>query len=336
MSQHKNLSRVERNSIINLRDSGLNISEISRELNMSRNTVKLWLRRFDSEGSLERMPRMPQPTILTQERVQRMVSIFEQHPFTSTRLLAEEFECTAQTIRNGLRRAGIKNRKPAKKISLTEAHKAARVRFARDYRDFDFSHVIFTGEKSFQSSQIGRRYLWRVNNTRYEPRNVLPNNESGHVVVNMWAWMSAAGPGELVYIPGRATGATYLELLQDTMLPTVRVVYPEAEHPEITFIQDNCPIQRSRIVQQWIDQQPNLRTVPWPSRSPDLNPVENLWAIMVQRWDPRSERTKEALVAHVDEVWESLRGSDLCESLVKSMRSRCDAVIDAGGALTKY
>ncbi|KAF9412565.1 hypothetical protein HW555_008655 [Spodoptera exigua] len=255
MSQHRNLSVVERSSIINLRDSGLNISEISRELNMSRNTVKLWLRRFDSEGSLERMPRMPQPSILTQERVQRMVSVYEQHPFTPTRLFAEEFDCTAQTIRNGLRRAGIRNRKPAKKILLTEAHKTARVRFARDYRDFDFSRVIFTDEKSFKSSQIGRRHLWRVNNTRYEPRNVLPNNESGRVVVNMWAWMSAAGPGELVYIPGRATGATYLELLQDTMLPT---------------------------------------------------------------------------------VWESLRGSDLCESLVKSMRSRCDAVIDAGGALTKY
>lgn len=175
-----------------------------------------------------------------------------------------------------------------------------------------------------------------MNNTRYEPRNVIPNLESGRVVVNMWAWMSAAGPEELAYIPGRANGANYLELLQDTMLPTVRVVYPEDEVPEIVFIQDNCPIHRCRLVQQWIQQQPNLRTVPWPSRSPDLNPIENLWAIMVQRWDTRCERTKNALVAHVDRVWNSIRGSDLCDVLVKLMRNRCDAVIDAGGALTRF
>ena len=56
---------------------------------------------------------------------------------------------------------------------------------------------------------------------------------------------------------------------------------------------------------------------------------------MVQRWDTRAERTKAALVTHVDQVWDSLRGSNLCEALVKSMRSRADAVIDSGG-VTKY
>lgn len=55
---------------------------------------------------------------------------------------------------------------------------------------------------------------------------------------------------------------------------------------------------------------------------------------MVQRWDNRLERTKEALVAHVDEVWDSIRGTDLCEILVRSMKNRCDAIIDAGGELT--
>ena len=131
--------------------------------------------------------------------------------------------------------------------------------------------LILLKTKTFKSSQIGRRHLWRVNNTRYEPRNVVPNNESGRVVVNMWAWISAAGPGELVYIPERSNGANYLELLRDAMMPTVRVVYPEEDIREIVLIQDNCPIHRCRLVSNWIQQQPTLRTVPWPSRSPDLN-----------------------------------------------------------------
>lgn len=301
-----------------------------------RKTVRRWLTRFDSEGHVENRPRVCRPRVMTHERTAQMVATYEQEPFTPTRKFAMEYECSLETIRRHLKKAGIKHRKPARKIILSDAHKTARVRFARDYRDFDFSHAIFCDEKTFKSSQIGRRHLWRVDNTRYEPRNVVPNNESGRVVVNMWAWMSAAGPGELVYIPERSNGANYLDLLQNTMLPTVRVVYPEEEVRDIVFIQDNCPIHRCRLVSSWIEQQPNLRALPWPSRSPDLNPIENLWAIMVQRWDTRAERTKLALVTHVDEVWDSLRGSNLCEILVKSMRTRLDAVIDSGGALTKY
>ncbi|KAH9629326.1 hypothetical protein HF086_017701 [Spodoptera exigua] len=105
--------------------------------------------------------------------------------------------------------------------------KAARVRFAREYRDFDFTYAIFSDEKCFRSSQQGRRNLWRIDNTRYEPRNVIPNAESGRVVVNMWGWMSAAGPGELAFIPGRANGHTYRDVLHNIMLPTVRTVYPK-------------------------------------------------------------------------------------------------------------
>ncbi|KAH9629332.1 hypothetical protein HF086_017707 [Spodoptera exigua] len=223
-------------------------------------------------------------------------------------------------------------KKPVVRISLTEADKAARVRFARDYRDFDFTHAIFTGDKCFTSTEAGRKHLWRVNNTQYESKN----RKTDGVVVNMWAWMCSGGPGELVYIPERSNGANYLELLCDVMVPTVRVVYPEIEMPEILFFQGNYPIHRWHMVDHWIKQQPYLRTVQWPVRSPDLNPLENLWAIMVQRWDTKKERTEKALVSHIDEVWNSLRGSDLCEVLVNSMRKRCDAVIDAGGALTKY
>ncbi|KAJ8710237.1 hypothetical protein PYW07_009603 [Mythimna separata] len=158
------------------------------------------------------MPRNVQPRIFTPEQLQQLVEVYQQQPFTPTRTFAAQYECTTETVQ-ALKRAGYKHRRPARKIQLTEVHKAARVRFARDYRDFNFSNAIFSDDKSFTSSQQGRRHLWRLNNTRYEPQNVIPNNESGRIVVNMWGWMSSSGPGELVYIPERANGTNYLELL---------------------------------------------------------------------------------------------------------------------------
>lgn len=241
-----------------------------------------------------------------------------------------------QCVRDTLHRAGIHHRRPAKKVIYNENQKTARLAFAREYRDLDFSKAIFSDEKSFKSCQLGRKNLWRPNGTRYEAINLIPNTESGRVVANMWGWMSAAGPGELVFIAERATGPIYREVLENTMLPTVRTVYPEQELPEFFFIQDNSPIHCSHIVSDWFAQHPEVKKLPWPSRSPDLNPIENLWGKMVQEWDKRDERTKAALVEHCHSVWESMRGRDLCQGLVGSMRRRCDAVIDAAGGPTKY
>lgn len=297
--------------------------------------MRRWVRRYEEGDTTERV-RAPRPRAINENELNNMIATYEENPFTPTRSFAQEYEVSMQTIRNELHRAGVHHRRPAKKIILTQEQKAARVRFARDYRDFDFSYAIFSDEKCFRSSQQGRRNLWRVDNTRYEPRNVNPNAESGRIIVNMWGWMSAAGPGELAFIPGRANGQTYLEVLQTIMVPTVRTVYPQLDVPEFYFFQDNCPIHRARVVQEWLRGQPQIKTVPWPSRSPDLNPIENLWGLMVQRWDSRAERTKEALVTHCEQVWDTFRGSNLCEVLARSMRSRCDAVIDAGGAATKY
>lgn len=113
--------------------------------------------------------------------------------------------------------------------------------------------------------------------------NVLPNTESGRISVNMWGWISAQGPGELEFIPPRTNSSKYEEVLEEIMLPTVRTVFPTEDYRHIYFVQDNCPIHRARNVRGWFDRHPDIEVIPWPAKSPDLNPIENIWALMVQR-----------------------------------------------------
>lgn len=265
-----------------------------------------------------------------------MVNEYQENGFIPTRRFAERFNTSLLTVRRALHAEGVHHRRPAKKPYLTPRHKQERLRFARDYLDFNWENVIFSDEKTFLSSQKGRLHLWRRNNTRWCEQNIVPNTESGRITVNMWGWMSSAGPGELALMPPRATAVDYVEVLNDVMLPTVRNVYPFDDCRNVSFVQDNCPVHRAGVVREWFNLHPEINIIPWPARSPDLNPIENLWGLMVQRWEPRDERRPELLSSHCMEVWENLRGTEICANLVGSMRRRLLDCIENNGGHTKY
>ncbi|KAI8437079.1 hypothetical protein MSG28_010439 [Choristoneura fumiferana] len=107
-----------------------------------------------------------------------------------------------------------------------------------------------------------------------------------------WGWMSSMGPGELVEIGGRMNSERYLEVLKDVMLPSVRVAYPEGQ---IYLVHDNSSVHKSKIVKDWLNSQKDITEFEWPAKSPDLNPIENLWGQMVLNWDSSEIRSKKNL-----------------------------------------
>lgn len=70
--------------------------------------------------------------------------------------------------------------------------------------------------------------------------------------------------------------------------------------------------------------------MPWPAQSPDMNPIENLWAIVkskVAELEPKNiDELKMAIIA----CWNSIPKS-LCQSLALSFLKRRDALIKAKG-----
>ena len=73
----------------------------------------------------------------------------------------------------------------------------------------------------------------------------------------------------------------------------------------------------------------------WPSQSPDLNPIENLWSILDSNLKDRRPQSKAELFQVLQEGWNRL-DVDLLRRLVESMPRRIQAVIDANGYMTKY
>lgn len=96
----------------------------------------------------------------------------------------------------------------------------------------------------------------------------------------------------------------------------------------------------SRIVEVWFHNHPEITVLPHPPRSPDLNPIEHVWAVMTKMCAENDARhNRAAVVRSAQKAWEELRapkGQELPQSLVASMPRRLNSVLADGGGYTKY
>ena len=75
----------------------------------------------------------------------------------------------------------------------------------------------------------------------------------------------------------------------------------------------------------------------WPGNSPDLNPIENLWAIIKARIRKLNCTTKIKMIESVIEVWfRDPEVKEMCRKLTDSMCKRVEDVIKMKGGHISY
>ena len=120
------------------------------------------------------------------------------------------------------------------------------------------------------------------------------------------------------------TGNFYVEILQKH-LPEVKQLF----RGRWVWQQDNDPKHTSRVAKKFL--QENVPEVlDWPSNSPDLNPIENLWSIVKTRVERRMPKNCHELELFMMEEWANIPQTILM-NLVNSMPKRCQAIIDNNG-----
>ena len=152
--------------------------------------------------------------------------------------------------------------------------------------------------------------------------------------VMIWSCFSYFGPGRSHVVEKNLNGAEYIEkIVGRQIVPQMKDWFPLGDG---IFQQDNAPAHVSKACIAEFERQ-GIRLLEWPSQSCDLNPIENLWALVKQKIKRNTVETRQEAILSFIGVWN--RDPDmlvLCQKLVDSMPHRVDAVLAAKGGHKNY
>ena len=250
-------------------------------------------------------------------------------------VLDKSAQVSVSTIRRILHRHGYHGRKVWKKPQLSRVNKLARMRYAQSHKDWtidDWKRVLWSDEtKINRVCSDGITWGWSAVGKSRPVRETL---KYGGGSIMIWGCFGWNGVGCIVRISGNMNAELYRSIVEEEVVESMDCF--DMDLDSSIFMQDNDPKHKSKMVMEFIKQQ-KYELMNWPSQSPDLNPIENLWKTLKSRLG-----MYEVLPSSMYELWERVKKEwltisvDDCRALISSMPRRIQAVLHAKGKQTKY
>ena len=335
------LSELQRWSIVALHNDGRNAQYIARKQQCSERAVYRVLKRFRQYNTPLSGSRGGRPRSTSEAEDISIAVTARVEPFTPPRGIRRklDLDVSPRTIDRRLREAGLFGRVARHKRVYAAAEIRARLAFAEGYKHWtadQWSQVLFSDEKTFFGKGFcGQTWVRREIGTAFEPEHCV--NKTAHPIkVNVWGCFSAAGPGYLHVYYENLDSTLYLSILKDNLIDVARrdFAVPPPALAQWHFLQDNAPMHKAIVVREWLHTA-GVSVLDFPAYSPDLNPIENLWAILARGVENHNCSDDDALGDAVIEEWGKLP-ADIFSNLARSMHERCKAVIKAKGHHTEY
>lgn len=308
------------------------VAKIALEVRCDRKTVRNVWNKFENTQQITSVRNPGRQRKYGQFIREKVVTTSEAFPFMTAREIRDELRivCSVSTVKRFLREANLPAFRARTKNGLTEKHKIARLQFSTHHQQFDWNSVIFSDEKTVQNYYNGKKYVRRPRGQAWNERYVIRVNRTRQFKVNLWGYIMPDSY-DLFLLPDRHDAMSYLDTLKKAKIDEIAELK--------VFMQDNASVHKARIVTSYLNQE-EVKLLPWPARSPDLNPIENVWSLMQKAVYDRmllgvNINTKKRLFALCKLCFQDVCKKHL-KKLFESVPKRISDVISLNGGLTKY
>ena len=331
MGRCKMLTDYEKGRIDQLKSLNWSNRQIAREINRDNTTVSRYIRVPSIYGSKKSSGR---PKSLGKRTIKKVVKLATNKCIKSSSIKARlGLNVTSKTVRNYLADEGnlvyskMQGKPPLKKI-----HKEKRMEMAFEKLRWttEWHKVIFSDEKKFNlDGPDGNHYYWHhpdMEKMTYSKR------VQGGGSAMIWIAFCYNAKTPVVFISETLKSSGYISMLNAKLVPFGRSILED----DYIFQQDNAPCHSARITQEWFESK-GIDTLDWPARSPDLNPVENLFGILASKVysDGKQYESVNQLKLAILTAWNEIDVVTL-HKLVDSMPERMIQVIKSNGDSINY
>jgi transposase len=146
----------------------------------------------------------------------------------------------------------------------------------------------------------------------------------------VWGAIVSTGKIYIEAYEGNMTAEKYTEMLQNRVFPVLR----DSMDNNFILQQDGARAYTAKAVTEMLEQE-GVETLAWLARSPDLNPVENVWHLLKNKVYKRVPNTLNELEDYILDEWDRLEDATV-ESLASSFPSRLGEAIEVEREVTHY
>lgn len=317
-----------------------NASDAARRTGDPVSTMKRYFAKLARGESLDERPRSGRPLTMTHALRRELGAIKMRIPWANASLVAAQLHedrgirVSKELARQALRQLGYTYRKPRRQ-RLTAAQRAARLAFATAHAGDAWDRRWSVDECTFNLWREGNRYWIRVREVDGEDEPSLPRLTEGQesvsvsIVVAIWRGRKSA----IGFLPRNWTAEQWVEVFDRDVFPSL--AWSNRRLLENELIADNDGRHQTRAWRDYAERR-QLRPVrPWPANSPDLNPIENAFALLKRDVQHAMCTDEATLRAAIIAAWDALP-LQTTANLMNSIPRRLQECRRKEGGRTKY